>query len=44
MTSGYTGYRGFYYHFLDVRTGRRASPCELSTIDTAFSFGWLGAA
>jgi hypothetical protein len=30
-----TGYRGFYYHFLDVRTGRRAWRCELSTIDTA---------
>jgi len=30
-----TGYRGFYYHFLDVRTGRRAWNCELSTIDTA---------
>lgn len=30
-----TGYRGFYYHFLDVRTGRRAWKSELSTIDTA---------
>lgn len=30
-----TGYRGFYYHFLDVKTGRRAWKCELSTIDTA---------
>ena len=29
-----TGYRGFYYHFLDVGTGRRAWRCELSTIDT----------
>src|ERR1700681_1579164 len=29
-----TGYRGFYYHFLDVHTGRRAWRCELSTIDT----------
>lgn len=29
-----TGYRGFYYHFLDVKTGRRAWRCELSTIDT----------
>ena len=32
---GATGYRGFYYHFLDVRTGHRAWNCELSTIDTA---------
>jgi hypothetical protein len=30
-----TGYRGFYYHFLDMHTGRRAWQCELSTIDTA---------
>ena len=30
-----TGHRGFYYHFLDVATGRRAWRCELSTIDTA---------
>lgn len=29
-----TGYRGFYYHFLDMQTGRRAGNCELSTIDT----------
>ncbi len=31
-----TGYKGFYYHFLDMKTGQRAGPCELSTIDTAF--------
>jgi hypothetical protein len=30
-----TGYHGFYYHFLDMSTGRRAWQCELSTIDTA---------
>jgi hypothetical protein len=30
-----TGYKGFYYHFLDMKTGRRAWQCELSTIDTA---------
>jgi hypothetical protein len=29
-----TGYHGFYYHFLDMRTGRRAWQCELSTVDT----------
>lgn len=29
-----TGYRGFFYHFLDVRSGRRAMQSELSTIDT----------
>jgi hypothetical protein len=31
-----TGYRGIYYHFLDMTTGRRAWRCELSTVDTAF--------
>jgi hypothetical protein len=31
-----TGYQGFYYHFLDMRTGRRAWQCELSTVDCAF--------
>jgi hypothetical protein len=40
-----TGYKGFYYHFLDMKTGRRAGRCELSTVDTAFLFaGMLGAA
>ena len=31
-----TGYKGFYYHFLDMKTGRRVWDCELSTVDTAF--------
>ncbi len=30
-----SGYKGFYYHFLDMDTGRRAWDCELSSIDTA---------
>jgi len=30
-----TGYKGFYYHFLDMETGRRVWRCELSTVDTA---------
>ena len=30
-----TGHRGFYYHFVDFETGRRAWDCELSSIDTA---------
>src|SRR5580765_1013459 len=29
-----TGHRGFFYHFLDVTTGRRMWRSELSTIDT----------
>jgi len=28
------GYKGFFYHFLDMDTGRRAWRSELSTIDT----------
>lgn len=31
-----TGHRGFYYHFLDMTSGRRAWHSELSTIDSAF--------
>jgi len=33
--TGNTGYRGFFYHFLDMETGRRFQTTELSTIDTA---------
>ena len=29
------GYKGFYYHFLDMKTGQRVWQCELSMIDTA---------
>ncbi len=29
-------HKGFYYHFLDMATGRRAGTCELSTIDSTF--------
>ncbi|TMQ69640.1 MAG: Tat pathway signal protein [Candidatus Eisenbacteria bacterium] len=32
---GSTGYRGFFYHFLDSKTGRRFEHVELSTMDTA---------
>ena len=30
------GYKGFYYHFLDMTTGRRAWHSELSTVDSGF--------
>jgi hypothetical protein len=30
-----TGYRGFYYHFLDMEKGRRVWKSELSTVDSA---------
>jgi hypothetical protein len=33
--AGTTGYRGFYYHFLDMGSGARFEQVELSTIDTA---------
>lgn len=40
-----TGYKGFYYHFLDMQTGRRAWQSELSTVDSAFLLaGMLAAA
>ena len=40
-----SGYKGFFYHFLDIETGRRVWQCELSTIDSAFLFaGMLTAA
>ena len=39
------GYKGFYYHFLDMKMGERAWQSELSTIDTAiFIAGALTAA
>ncbi len=31
---GQTGYKGFFYHFLDMETGRRFRGVELSSIDT----------
>lgn len=36
-----SGYKGFFYHFLDIETGRRVWQCELSTIDSAFLFAGL---
>ena len=30
------GYKGFYYHFLDMKTGRRVWKSEISTIDTTY--------
>jgi hypothetical protein len=40
-----TGYRGFYYHFIDMQRGERAWRSELSSVDTAiFIAGALAAA
>lgn len=42
--TGVTGYRGFFYHFLDMQTGHRFENVELSTIDTGlFLMGALAA-
>ncbi len=32
---GVSGYHGFFYHFLDMKTGERFETVELSTVDTA---------
>ena len=32
---GVTGYKGFFYHFLDIDSGHRFQQVELSTIDTS---------
>ena len=33
-----TGYKGFYYHFLDRESGTRVWQCEVSPIDTSICF------
>jgi hypothetical protein len=38
---GVTGYKGFFYHFLDMKTGQRAGRSELSTVDTALLIGGM---
>ena len=37
--TGMTGYKGFFYHFLNQETGERYRGVELSTIDTALLMG-----
>jgi hypothetical protein len=32
---GVSGYKGFYYHFLDMKTAERFETVELSTVDTS---------
>ena len=48
---GVAGYKGFFYHFLDLRTGHRAGRSELSSVDTMlllagvlFAAQWFDAA
>jgi len=35
QADGVMGHRGWFYHFLEMRSARRAWKCELSSIDTA---------
>lgn len=37
--TGISGYKGFFYHFLDMRSGHRFGRTELSTIDTTLLLG-----
>ena len=39
--NGFIGYKGLYYHFLDMSTAVRTWNCELSTIDTALLFAGI---
>jgi hypothetical protein len=39
--SGYIGYKGFYYHFLDMNTATRTWNSELSTIDSGLLFAGI---
>jgi hypothetical protein len=34
LASNMIGYKGWFYHFLDMKTATRAGTCELSSIDT----------
>lgn len=37
--TGFAGYKGFYYHFIDMETGVRHRHIELSTVDTTLLLG-----
>ena len=37
--SGASGYKGFFYHFLDMDSGTRSGENEVSTVDTALLLG-----
>ncbi len=39
--TGMTGHKGFFYHFLDMKTGHRFGQVELSTVDTALMVGGM---
>ncbi len=37
--TGTAGYHGFFYRYLDMKTGARSGPIEVSTVDTALLLG-----
>jgi hypothetical protein len=39
--TGCSGYKGFFYHFIDMERGLRFAKCELSSIDTTLLFGGI---
>jgi hypothetical protein len=39
--TGVGGYKGFFYHFLEMETGHRFAQCELSTVDTTLLLGGM---
>ncbi|MES2095986.1 MAG: glucoamylase family protein [Pseudomonadota bacterium] len=39
--TGVSGYKGFFYHFVDTQTGLRFGRCELSSVDTALLLGGI---
>ena len=39
--TGVTGYKGFFYHFVDMENGRRFETTELSSIDTTLLLGGM---
>ena len=39
--SGFIGYKGLFYHFLDMTTATRTWTCEVSTIDSALLFAGM---
>ena len=41
QATGVTGHKGFFYHFLDMKTGHRFGKTELSTVDTTLLMGGM---
>jgi hypothetical protein len=39
--TGMAGFKGFFYHFMDMKTGRRYGSSEVSTVDSALLFSGM---